>query len=76
MPVEKSKSSALAARAAVQLADEIRTVLSANAALFSSLWDSRERTGEEVIRTLHAKRMKNVQFLLRTYNSIVLDEET
>ena len=76
VPVEKSKSSALAARAAVQLAGEIRTVLSANAALFSSLWDSRERTGEEVIRTLHAKRMKNVQFLLRTYNSIVLDEET
>ena len=76
VPVEKSKSSALAARAAVQLAGEIRTVLSANAALFSSLWDSRERTGEEVIRTLHAKRMKNVQFLLRTYNAIVLDEET
>jgi hypothetical protein len=25
---------------------------------------------------LHAKRMKNVQFLLRTYNAIVLDEET
>ena len=70
LPVEGSKSSTIVARAAIQLGEEIRTVLSANAALFSSLWESRERTGEAVIRALHAKREKNVQVLLQTYNTL------
>jgi hypothetical protein len=71
LSVEGSKSSAVVSRAATHLAEEIKNVLSANAALFSSLWDSHERIGDDVIKELYRKREKDVHLLLATYNALL-----
>jgi hypothetical protein len=70
-PIKNSQSSATVARAAFSLAVEIRSALSANSALFASLWDNRERNGKEIIRTLYSEREKDVKYLLKTYRSIL-----
>lgn len=69
-PIKQSRASVLVAKATLLLAEEIRQVLTANSALFSSLYENRKHLGEEIIRALHKKRQKNVEYLLDVYKLV------